>query len=243
LEEERFRYYKLSRPGGEPFHINHPKAIYSSPNNPGKADLLWKEVEARTINSKSRSIYEFDLKGHYPVSAISMNFPESNGFAAVEIATKSGTAWHWLQRASFFSRKEGNETFAVAERRFPERTARYWRMSLESDKAGIGSRFPKVSFGWRAGTLAFERRGEGPFTLAYGSARVVNPPKTDLLEDAGKSGVGTATTGGTSELGGKDQLKTPQQVLAAYNGIILWSIGAAAVLLIAEMIVRARRRT
>lgn len=50
---------------------------------------------------------------------------------------------------------------------------RYWRVEMEKNSYGDTGHIPMVELGWLPHELLFVARGEGPFVLAYGSARLV----------------------------------------------------------------------
>jgi hypothetical protein len=51
---------------------------------------------------------------------------------------------------------------------------RYWRLTVDMRAGGLGSGLPSMDAGWRPATLTFAARGNPPFSLATGNARLVS---------------------------------------------------------------------
>jgi hypothetical protein len=58
---------------------------------------------------------------------------------------------------------------------------RYWKLIVDETGGGLGEALPTIKINWLPHQLQFAARGEGPFLLAYGSARAKPSQGTSLL--------------------------------------------------------------
>ena len=185
----------------------------------------------------SELVYQFDLEGHFPVETIKIDFVDKNSVATFQIqgSYEPGGPWRDVKSAKLYSMS--NETGNVSELQtnFMVSPFRYWQLKVTSNAAGIGSLFPKIQFGWRPEFVRFLARGEGPFSLAYGSAKIKKDIPHDFdpefLKNTG-SGIlkEKVVAGGESRLVGEVAEKYP------IKKITLWGVLILGVLLLVGMI-------
>ncbi len=111
-----------------------------------------------------------------------------------------------------------------------------WLLRVDSRGGGMGSGLPQVEVGWVPQQIVFVARGEGPFVLAYGNARVkpADLPIQTLVpgwrSDA-ELRAATATAGPQQTLAGPRALRS----VPNYKTWALWASLAVGVLLLAWM--------
>lgn len=115
--------------------------------------------------------------------------------------------------------------------------AREWRLLFDDNNEPPAS-VPSFEMGYIPARLRFVAQGSGPFTLAYGNARVTTPTARycdDLLASVNTSDkqqmMGTATTGATQLLAGKEALAIKKKIPT--RTLILWLVlltGAAIIM-------------
>jgi hypothetical protein len=119
-------------------------------------------------------------------------------------------------------------------------TDRYWRLTVKDSESTIGRTAPLLETGFRSHTLFFIARGEGPFTLAFGSAVVQQPEINaaamfDGIDREERTGLERwVFPGPMFELGGPQKLIPPSEPLPLRR-ILLWSLLVAGVLVVAAM--------
>ncbi|MBF0230420.1 MAG: DUF3999 domain-containing protein [Desulfamplus sp.] len=94
-------------------------------------------------------------------------------------ANNRDNVWQYRCEGIFYSLKVGgvisnqisNEIFT-----FPITSDRFWRIKISEDGAGVaGAVYPPIlKIGWRPHEILFVARGNPPYTLAYGSAKLLN---------------------------------------------------------------------
>lgn len=164
--------------------------------------------------------YRFGLDGHMPVDRARVRLPQANTVAHVELASRAGPTDSWRLRASGLAyrlRKNGGELTGEDLTLSPGNTGdREWRLRVSQHEGGLGSGQPALELGWVPQAVVFVARGEGPFTLAYGSAGLL--PGDYSLErllrdfasrDKQELAPQEARPGGTVTLGGAERLRVP----------------------------------
>jgi hypothetical protein len=98
--------------------------------------------------------------------------------------------------------------------------------------------------GWYPQELLFVARGDGPYTLAYGSGRVRRddaPIDAVLanLDEESRTRIREATLGAPYDLGGKDVLAAPR----SWRREILWAVLIGAVVVLGAFALRLFRES
>ncbi len=242
-----FKYYRLSwHNANQALTLKTVQALFAGQTEKVAEQLQWRKSDGSKEELPDQSIvYRYELGGYYPVSALQVQFADQNSVARVMIeATNDEKAlWQSVQLATFFSVQRDGEVVANLQAHFPKATFRYWRLRLNSSLAGVGSRFPDVSFGWRPTVIRFLARGEGPFTLAYGSTRVSNPPHDDLIPSDWAHDVGVGSLKTKAPIGGPETL-APAAPSTQYpwRKTVLWGILALAVIVLGSMAWQVRKQ-
>ena len=127
---------------------------------------------------------------------------------------------------------------------FEPTTDPLWQLEVSDTGGGFGGARPTLELGWNPHRLVFVARGEGPFTLAYGSAAVAlgSAALDPLLQDleSQRLGVAPATASGSPfTLGGPARLEVKK--VLPWRRIGLWSLLVAGVLGMAWMAWRLAR--
>jgi len=129
--------------------------------------------------------YEFDTGGVRPVDRVRVVFSERNAALGAVLLSRPSPAAEWRrQRTATFYNLERNGSQVQGE---PIALApvsdRYWRIETEGGQAWPGGP-PSLEIRWVPDLLTAIAQGEGPFTVAFGSATVEPAgPTTDRLLD------------------------------------------------------------
>lgn len=239
VNEKKYRYYGLIfRNHAFKVRLKGAKAFFSTSKEKTEESLQWKEVASKKIKeANNQIIYQYDVGGFYPISGIKVRFMDQNSAANLSIETSNNEngPWSAVKTTNFFSVAKEGSTFSNLQTLFEERQSRFWRIRLNSDSSGIGHRFPSVSFGWHFKVIRFLARGEAPFTLAYGSFKVVNGPQTDLFGADWAKDIGTGTLKNKIRLGGTEKLIGVEKTEYPWKKIILWGLLLSGVIFLGSM--------
>jgi hypothetical protein len=138
-----------------------------------EAPRQWRDIVGVAVRD-APGTYEFDLGGTFPVDRVSLVLPEQNTVAPTELFARASPKDEWRALAStvfYRLRQDGGE--AVNPALALAGDYRYWKARVDPKSGGLGTEPPRLSFGWYPGVVVFAARGNGPFELAYGSARAV----------------------------------------------------------------------
>lgn len=190
--------------------------------------------------------YTFDLTGLMPVDRIKVLLPEMNTLVRAAFYSRASEKDPWLERGSatlYRLRKDGSEIISpdLAISITPDR---FWLMRVDNSGGGLGRGIPKLAAGWIPYRLIFVPRGNGPFTLAYGSginagtcsagSNYLLPELTEGKKE--KVTIWPATAGRQEILGGDSALR--KQVPLNIKQMVLWGVLGLGVLLLAWMAIR-----
>lgn len=172
LDPVKAKYFRLSSP--DSFGMPQLKGVIARlAASTIESPRQWIAVPAAAKNENPDE-YSFDTAGHMPVDRIRINLPQDNTLVNATFYSRSNTGRPWIPRQSsllYRLRIKGMDVTGP-DIVLPPTTDRYWLMRVEHSGGGLGKGIPQLRFGWVPEKLVFVARGNAPFTLAYGSARV-----------------------------------------------------------------------
>lgn len=207
------------------------------------------KVDGQPI-ADSPGLFEYRTIGAFPVDRVNLIFDQANSMADALLESRNDTSPTWTRRfKGLFYRIDMGETPLTSDpRAVPMSMDRHWRLTVDASESTIGNAIPWLEIGYRPHDLFFIARGSGPFTLAFGSARV-EPLKVNV--SALFDGIGrhrenalerwVIPSGPKMVLGGPQRL-SPQPKPLPVRQIVLWSVLLAGVLVVAAMAWRLARR-
>ncbi|PPE74239.1 hypothetical protein C3942_09425 [Solimonas fluminis] len=197
-------------------------------------------------------VLRFDARRRAPVDHAWVPLPAANMSLQVRLESRAaapgGQDTRWQPRWSGEVNSVTRAGAAAAALRFPPTTDRYWRLTVTGGSETLGAAQPQLQLGYVPARLRFLAQGEGPFTLAFGSARVepVMPSCGSLLSDQDEterrrlSGSAVALPPAIP-LGGPEML-TPAPKPTPLRLVLLWAtLGIGALLLLAMALSLLRR--
>jgi hypothetical protein len=177
----------------------------------------------------------FETPGPILVEEVEISPSERNTWTEVALFSRSDLKGEWIRRAGaavYRFEVDGDE---LTETRLPVTSTRdrYWKLTTGEARGGFGSSLPSLSVGYRPDDVVFVARGELPFEIAYGSGRVVPPPRAReslrVLTTSEEKALVPETDLALSEprtLGGEDVLSGP--LIPDWKRFVLWGVLAAA---------------
>lgn len=268
-EDKRgYRYLRLSWPAGEDgstsgAELSRVTAILPEPEL--KIRREWRELSNGRFNQTNRMVIDFDSGGLFPIEALQIRFQQTNSIIRAEIqsAHDHNSQWHHRCEGVFYTLRAGRSAkshdsesaalFGHSEMRelsngiltFPPTSDRAWRIRVSQDGAGLSDALspPALQVGWRADEILFVSRGAPPYTLAYGSAALLEQNSGSqaipeaILKRVHREDILTATHGAPRILGGDGALKLPPPPLP-WKKWILWGVLICGLCLLAFMVWR-----
>lgn len=206
LPPNRYRYLRLVWPAGRK-SIALAAVQAGFPRTALDQVRQWARVDGHAVAGQPGT-YDFDSGGFFPIDRVEAIFPQHNALVDAALYSRADAAapWRLRYRGRMYNLRLDGIRLDSGPIALAARDDRQWQLRVAS---GSGTGPPVLSLGWVPQQLLFVARGEAPFTLAYGSARVA-PSDTlpaDLLRGIGNAGViKTVQVGARIELGGPGEL-------------------------------------
>jgi hypothetical protein len=187
----------------------------------------------------------YDTGGRFPVERLDLEFADATDAASVTIRSRADSSDDLRDRHNglFYSLAESDTRLSSTPAAVARTLDRYWTIETERD-GGWGGRPPRLKVGWYPQELLFVARGDGPYTLAYGSGRVGrdDAPIDALLanlDGEGRQPIREATLGAPYDLGGTAALAAPR----SWRREVLWTVLIVAVLILGAFALRVFRES
>jgi hypothetical protein len=185
--------------------------------------------------------FAYDLGARLPVDRINVELPERNSVASITVLSRTHPQeiWRSVRRHGFYrldspdgELRNGNVATGID-------SDRYWLLRFDKPE-DVGQGVPRLSVSWVPHELVFVARGEGPFTLAYGSS-TAKPAETPIVEVLRAVTVAEARLSSPFELGGVSRLQPPAEPFP-WKNILLWTVLTLGVGLLGWMAYRLSRQ-
>ncbi len=189
--------------------------------------------------------FEYRLEAKPLVIRLQLHFAEPNALvrAVIESRPSADAEWRIRAQGDFYSLDLDDKALNNEQAYCPPTSDRHWRLRILADGAGLafGKQPPQLELGWRHEQLVFIGRGNGPYTLAFGSSKPM--VSTDLQENLvlaamegtrSESLIRQIEPGPLQTLGGEVALQ-PHLSSASWKKILLWVVLVAGVALLALM--------
>jgi hypothetical protein len=175
------RYIRLTRTDGElPVELVSVDAMISGRSVAQPQSVLNITTVKR---GEQPGEYLFEMPGRLPVTGMDLIPGERNTIVRATLYSRPTEKAAWISRSSGrVFRLMVNETPFEQTKLVLNRTSdRYWKLIVDETGGGLGEALPTIKINWLPHQLQFAARGEGPFLLAYGSARAKPSQGTSLL--------------------------------------------------------------
>lgn len=227
----------------EPLRLRGVTAVFGSPVE--VPEHGWLQPESPRIGKEgSEMVFEYAAVPAITVTGLRVQLPEANSLARVAIESRPGDEAPWRSRytgliydLNLEGKRLTSEPAACAAT-----TDRHWRVRILHDGAGLGEqRPPRLELGWLGDQLLFVARGQGPYTLAFGSSKVqaeTSPPDNLILaamRDARSESLIRPIEPGPMQILGGEEARKPHLSSAFWKKLLLWAVLIGGVLLLALM--------
>jgi Protein of unknown function (DUF3999) len=212
----------------------------------GEPAHAFEKAVVSALATDKPQVFDFDLGGPVPVDRLEFQLPENNTIVNAELFASSSRNGPWTHvlrtRLYRVARAEAEVTGPTLD--VTRRHDRFYQLRVEPTGGGLGSGQPALVTYHAPDALLFLKRGEGPFTLAYGRYEV-KPSRfeaDDLLSLLPQKPAPTATgrLGESKLLGGPDRM-TPPKAPPPYTTYAVWAILIAGVALLGGIAFRLAR--
>ncbi|MEO0814873.1 MAG: DUF3999 family protein, partial [Myxococcota bacterium] len=165
-------YMRLSWRDGasEPKFSTITVGLSSGPAVPQRMEIA---VTGTKLEGETQS-FEFDLGGPVPIDRLNLLSLQENTIGEVQWWSRSTPDEEWQRSKPALVYNVTIDGVSLRNRALSIRATRdrYWKLEVDGKGGGLGSASPMLEAQWVPEQLLFMRRGDAPFTLAFGSARV-----------------------------------------------------------------------
>lgn len=169
----RYRYLKMVG-ADDPLPTVNSIVTYAQSEKDTRAPLRTR-LRGRPAGPPNR--YAFDVPGPIPVDAVAVVLPETNTIVSATLSAVrrdqkqlttlwSGIAYRIADGADGSDGSDTSTPITLGRARFTR-----FELEVEAKGGGIGAAMPELELSWMPEQLLFVARGDGPFTLVYGSAQ------------------------------------------------------------------------
>jgi len=173
MRRVKTKYLRVSWPAA---HAIPPlTAIRVEPvDSPVATPRAWHTAEA--TRGEKPGEYLFDLGANAPFDRLRLDLPNPNTIAPVAFLARAKRTdpWRPVASATIYRLTQGEQAFVSGDTVIPPARARYWMVRADPRSGGLGGGTPKLAAGFVPQQILFVARGEGPFVLAFGSAKVAS---------------------------------------------------------------------
>jgi len=232
--------------GGEAVDVTEIKAVRRV-GEKVEMERIWTPVRGvyDGRNSESnRAVYEYDSAARFPANKVRLGFAEKNTLvnASIFSRTDDDAPWRYRQGGIFYNLEIDESSLVQDTISVGPVSDRFWRVEIFDVASADSGSIPVLELGWTPYELLFVARGEGPFVLAYGSARLGEEAPSgnfpallsNLMKEDTDGLLKTAAPGEKIELGGAGQL-VPEPPPLPWKKWLLWGMLVIGVVIIAWM--------
>ncbi|MCG6876835.1 MAG: DUF3999 domain-containing protein [Betaproteobacteria bacterium] len=173
VKRVKAKYLRVSWPAAQA--IPQLTAIRAEPvDSPVATPRAWHTAEA-TPGEKPGE-YLFDLGANAPFDRLRLELPNPNTIVPVAflVRARQGDPWRPAASATVYRLTQGGQSFVSGDTVVRPTRERYWMVRADPRSGGLGAGMPKLTAGFVPQQILFVARGEGPFVLAFGSAKAAS---------------------------------------------------------------------
>ncbi len=260
LPVQVFKYLQISWPAGHD-GIEVKKILAVEGGREPERKRTWTAITGKIgadepkagASKKGLAAFEYDSASRFTIDRVRFRFSEKNSLVKVALFSKSDDKANWSIRQSGILYDLHFDNIHLVQNTLPVSLTsdRYWRVETAENTYGNTEYIPVVELGWLPHELVFVARGDGPFMLAYGSARLEESNSNDsspefltkIINDNGEKLIKEAALLSKTLLGGPNQL-VPEPPPLPWKKWLLWGvlvIGVGIVALMALNLVKAMK--
>jgi hypothetical protein len=206
-------------------------------------DLKGSEMDLETAAGPIPGEYLFRIPRGLALDGLRIRLPEVNTLAGASLESRSSETEPWRERlrTTLYRLRQEDVELENPDQDLGGRPDPFWRLRVDRDSGGIGPGLPGLRAIYRPHELRFVARGQGPYTLAWGSARPMSGPASDtdgILRTADIAPLPARIEGQVRRVGDLGVLTPP----LPWRTWFLWVVLVGGALLLVWMAVRLFRQ-
>ena len=140
------------------------------------------EMDLETVAGSAPGEYRFRIPRGLTLDGLRIRLPEANTLAGARLESRPLDTEPWRERlrATLYRLRQDGVDLENPDLSLGGRPDPLWRLRIDLESGGIGPGLPTLRAIYRPHELRFVARGQGPYTLAWGSARPMPSPAADI---------------------------------------------------------------
>jgi hypothetical protein len=241
------RFYRLKP--ARALSYPSPVSAISATLAAAEATQRFEKVVVEPSATPKPGVFRFDLGGPVPVDRVEVELPEQNTIVSAELwsSEREQGPYEHAARARLYRLQRKDTELRGPTLDLARHNDRYYELRVAATGGGVGHGKPLLATYHAPDQLLVLRRGNGPFTLAYGryetpSARFEADDILSLLPREAAA-VPSATLGERKTLGGPERLVPPPPPPPAlpYKTYAIWAVLILGVALLGALAVQLAR--
>jgi hypothetical protein len=242
LPEREYGFLRFDAGGSGPLP-RIESVVVEMATEPDPVPVSWIEATTQAPDKAEKAVaFWFDSARVAPVHSADLRLPAANMALHVQLQSRDAPEHGWRTRWSgeVFALSSDNYNRGQTVIGFEPTTDRFWRVEILRGSETLSGLSPSLLLGYRPARLRFLAQGDGPYQLAYGSARVerLTPACDSLLSSLPaqerESMTGQAQPDPDQRQGNANALK-PLPKPTPVRQMVLWGVLIAGALLVAAM--------
>ena len=201
------------------------------------------EMDLETAAGPESGEYRFRIPRGLALDGLRIRLSETNALAGASLESQPSEAEPWRERlrTTLYRLRQDDVELENLDVDLGGHPDLYWRLRVDQDSGGIGPGLPGLRAIYRPHELRFVARGQGPYILAWGSARPMSGPASDtdgILRTADIEPLPARMEGPIRRVGDLGVLTPP----LLWRTWLLWVVLVGGALLLVWMAVRLFRQ-
>ena len=140
------------------------------------------EMDLETVAGSAPGEYRFLIPRGLALDGLRIRLPEANTLAGARLESRPSETEPWRERlrATLYRLRQDGVELENPELSLGGRPDPLWRLRIDLESGGIGPGLPTLRAIYRPHELRFVARGQGPYTLAWGSAKPMPSTASDI---------------------------------------------------------------
>lgn len=132
----------------------------------------WQSVSVDRSENAGEYLFQYQLKTL--LRKLRVYLPENNTVVNVKVMSRGDNEKSWQYRGAglLYRLSVDGINLQQSEIQLKASTDTHWKLQIDQQGGGIGLSLPQVELAWKPQQLVFVARGEPPYKLVWGSARV-----------------------------------------------------------------------
>jgi len=213
-------------------------------------------LQATVTANKTPGEFEFEHDSKNLVRQLRIELPENNTVVRLKVLSRPNGDSPWRLRGSSLLYRLSVDGVDIKQTKLPVTASRdrHWILLFDQQGGGLGSGLPQVELAWQPQNLVFVARGQAPYRVVWGSARV-----KPVLKNASQILVGMSSDGEASGSNGlgmlgearwlldsvrpvNKQVLEPEEEPINWRQWVLWIVLSMAAMILIGMAVRLMKK-